>query len=154
MLQSRGPDHIANSKAKHLPSSRIVALKKIRLDDDGGDEGVPSTAIREVSVLRELCMMADESEAAGKQEGGANIVRLAFPARRSDRGLNPAPAGYWTSFIPRASCLWCSSSSTWTSKSIWTSPANAGSPQQTRLANHWTDPAATDTAHCRQTSSR
>jgi len=45
------------------------------LDDDGGDEGVPSTAIREVSVLRELCMMADESEQAGRHDGGANIVK-------------------------------------------------------------------------------
>ena len=30
----------------------IVAMKKIRLEDD--DEGVPSTALREVSVLMEL----------------------------------------------------------------------------------------------------
>lgn len=36
---------------KSSPGS-IVALKKIRLDHE--DEGIPSTAIREMSILREL----------------------------------------------------------------------------------------------------
>jgi len=39
-------------KAKERDTSRFVALKKMRLD--GEDEGVPSTAIREISLLREL----------------------------------------------------------------------------------------------------
>jgi serine/threonine protein kinase len=39
-------------KARDLRNGRIVALKKIRLESE--DEGVPSTAIREISVLREL----------------------------------------------------------------------------------------------------
>jgi serine/threonine protein kinase len=39
-------------KAKHKITGEIVALKKIRLESE--DEGVPSTAIREVSVLKEL----------------------------------------------------------------------------------------------------
>jgi serine/threonine protein kinase len=39
-------------KAKDLVSGRIVALKKIRLEAD--DEGVPSTAMREISLLKEL----------------------------------------------------------------------------------------------------
>ncbi len=39
-------------KAKDLRANRIVALKKIRLEAD--DEGVPSTAIREISLLKEL----------------------------------------------------------------------------------------------------
>jgi serine/threonine protein kinase len=39
-------------KAKHKASNRIVALKKIRLN--AHDEGVPATAIREVSLLKEL----------------------------------------------------------------------------------------------------
>jgi len=38
-------------KAKHKSSGRVVALKKIRLDGD--DEGVPSTAVREISLLKE-----------------------------------------------------------------------------------------------------
>ncbi|KAI7963410.1 hypothetical protein MJO29_003837 [Puccinia striiformis f. sp. tritici] len=47
-------------KAKDLRTGEIVALKKIRLEAE--DEGVPSTAIREISLLKE---MNDE-----------NIVRL------------------------------------------------------------------------------
>jgi len=47
-------------KARDLGTQKLVALKKMRLD--GEDEGVPSTAIREISLLREL-----------KQ---SNIVRL------------------------------------------------------------------------------
>jgi serine/threonine protein kinase len=39
-------------KAKDLVTGDIVALKKIRLDAE--DEGVPSTAIREISLLKEL----------------------------------------------------------------------------------------------------
>jgi len=39
-------------KAKDSQSNDIVALKKIHLDNE--DEGVPSTAIREISLLKEL----------------------------------------------------------------------------------------------------
>lgn len=39
-------------KAKDLVSGEIVALKKIRLDVP--DEGIPSTAIREIALLKEL----------------------------------------------------------------------------------------------------
>ncbi|KAK5005703.1 Cyclin-dependent kinase catalytic subunit, partial [Cryomyces antarcticus] len=41
-------------KAKDLTTRdhRIVALKKIRLEAE--DEGVPSTAIREISLLKEM----------------------------------------------------------------------------------------------------
>ena len=39
-------------KAKDIHSGQIVALKKIRLEAQ--DEGVPSTAIREISLLKEL----------------------------------------------------------------------------------------------------
>jgi len=39
-------------KAKHTPTGELVALKKIRLETD--DEGCPSTAIREISILKEL----------------------------------------------------------------------------------------------------
>lgn len=39
-------------KAKERTTDRIVALKKIRLESE--EEGVPSTAIREISVLKEL----------------------------------------------------------------------------------------------------
>ncbi|XP_071954349.1 cyclin-dependent kinase 1-like [Antedon mediterranea] len=39
-------------KGKHKESGMIVALKKIRLESE--EEGVPSTAIREISLLKEL----------------------------------------------------------------------------------------------------
>ena len=39
-------------KARDKTSGEIIALKKIRLEAE--DEGVPSTAIREISLLKEL----------------------------------------------------------------------------------------------------
>ncbi len=39
-------------KAEDKTTNTIIALKKIRLDHD--DEGVPGTAIREISLLKEL----------------------------------------------------------------------------------------------------
>lgn len=39
-------------KAKDKKSAKIVALKRIRLEAE--DEGIPSTAIREISLLKEL----------------------------------------------------------------------------------------------------
>jgi len=40
-------------KAKDKVNGKFIALKKIRLEHE--DEGVPSTAIREISLLKELC---------------------------------------------------------------------------------------------------
>jgi Protein kinase domain len=39
-------------KAKDLITKEIVALKKIRLENE--EEGMPSTAMREISILKEL----------------------------------------------------------------------------------------------------
>ena len=39
-------------KAQDTESGEIYALKKIRLESE--DEGIPSTAIREISLLKEL----------------------------------------------------------------------------------------------------
>jgi cyclin-dependent kinase len=39
-------------KAKDRITNRIIALKRIRLEAE--DEGIPSTAIREISLLKEL----------------------------------------------------------------------------------------------------
>ncbi|EGR34826.1 hypothetical protein IMG5_000530 [Ichthyophthirius multifiliis] len=39
-------------KAKDLQNQELVALKKIKLENE--DEGVPSTALREISILKEL----------------------------------------------------------------------------------------------------
>jgi len=39
-------------KAKDKRTNEVVALKRVRLDED--DEGIPSSALREVSLLKEL----------------------------------------------------------------------------------------------------
>lgn len=39
-------------RAKDMQNNEIVALKKIKLENE--DEGVPSTALREISILKEL----------------------------------------------------------------------------------------------------
>lgn len=39
-------------KAKNIQTGQYVALKKIKLESE--EEGVPSTAIREISLLKEL----------------------------------------------------------------------------------------------------
>ena len=39
-------------KARDMVTQKIVAMKKIRLESE--EEGIPSTAIREVSILKEL----------------------------------------------------------------------------------------------------
>ena len=39
-------------KAKDKTNGQIIALKRIRLEAE--DEGIPSTAIREISLLKEL----------------------------------------------------------------------------------------------------
>lgn len=39
-------------KARDLVQKEIVAVKKIKLENE--DEGVPSTAMREISILKEL----------------------------------------------------------------------------------------------------
>jgi hypothetical protein len=63
-------------KAKHRVSGDTIALKKIRLEQE--DEGVPPTAIREISLLKELQHV--------------NIVRCA-PARRRAAALCSAHGG-------------------------------------------------------------
>eukprot|EP00112_Aurelia_sp_Birch-Aquarium-sp1_P007185 Seg1783.4 transcript_id=Seg1783.4/GoldUCD/mRNA.D3Y31 product="Cyclin-dependent-like kinase 5" protein_id=Seg1783.4/GoldUCD/D3Y31 len=40
-------------KAKDKKTHEVVALKRVRLDED--DEGIPSSALREVCLLKELC---------------------------------------------------------------------------------------------------
>jgi len=39
-------------RSKDLISKEIVAIKKVKLENE--DEGVPSTALREISILKEL----------------------------------------------------------------------------------------------------
>lgn len=62
-------------KAEERTTGRIVAMKKILLETE--DEGVPSTAIREISVLKEL--------------QHPNVVRCAWPCNGRAWGLTLAP---------------------------------------------------------------
>ncbi|GAA5928528.1 uncharacterized protein JCM15063_003903 [Sporobolomyces koalae] len=62
-------------KCKQLQTNQIVAMKKIRLEDD--DEGVPSTALREVSVLMEL--------GQSQHKGSECIVKLLDVIHSDDR---------------------------------------------------------------------
>jgi serine/threonine protein kinase len=95
-------------KARDNTTNQIVALKKIRLEAE--DEGVPSTAIREISLLKEL-----------KNE---NIVRY-VSWRTYSRSpwtfllittaivlcLCPQPftlIDCWISFMPIKNCIWFS----------------------------------------------
>lgn len=82
-------------KARDVTTNQIVALKKIRLEAE--DEGVPSTAIREISLLKEL-----------KDD---NIVR--YVARSLQRAcadvLNVGTVvGCWTSCMQTRNSISCS----------------------------------------------
>ena len=59
-------------KAKDRVTGEVVALKKIRLDAE--DEGIPSTAIREISLLKEL-----QHQNIVRYVGGAWIRSVVLP---------------------------------------------------------------------------
>ena len=74
-------------KARNRLTGGHVALKKIRLEAE--DEGIPSTAIREISILKELQHPnMDASEAL--------CVRLARLRLRRRARLVSAPTGFTT----------------------------------------------------------
>jgi len=88
-------------KAKDLVSGEIVALKKIRLD--APDEGIPSTAIREIALLKEL-QHTNIVRCAARA-----VVVLPSPSPSLTTLLHPASM---TSCTPINVLRWCSSS--WT----------------------------------------
>ncbi|GAA5906050.1 hypothetical protein JCM6882_003545 [Rhodosporidiobolus microsporus] len=64
-------------RCRHRQTNQIVALKKIRLEEE--DEGVPSTALREVSVLMEL---------GQSQHQGAECIIKLLDVIHSDESLS------------------------------------------------------------------
>ncbi len=102
-------------KGKHKKTNRTVALKKIRLESE--EEGVPSTAIREISLLKEL--------------QHPNVVwsvyslffrLLLFATECALRNWTPSfSISVWRTFsCKKTSCTWFSSFFLWTWKSTWT----------------------------------
>jgi|LakMenEpi03Aug12_release.lakeMendotaPanAssembly.Ray.scaffolds.fasta_scaffold1961458_1 hypothetical protein len=55
-------------QAKNRESGEIVALKRVRLDDD--DEGVPSSALREICLLKVREPFVNYGARTGECEGG------------------------------------------------------------------------------------
>jgi serine/threonine protein kinase len=118
-------------KSKHKVTGEIVALKKIRLEQE--DEGVPPTAIREISLLKELshpnivgCATARRAACAGSgPRGAAAHLAAASLAGRTGRAgvLRGCPdagvlPGAWRRAIRRVravseagtECWWASAS--------------------------------------------
>lgn len=79
-------------KGKDRKSGKIVAIKKIRLETE--DEGVPSTAIREISLLKEM-----------RHE---NVVR--YTARLRPNGTFPVKLDSWTLYTTKLNFTWSLSS--------------------------------------------
>lgn len=90
-------------KALDRNSGKTVALKKIRLESE--EEGVPSTAIREISVLKEL--------------QHDNIVRFGDDHGMLVRMIN-LMIGCSMLYIMITNCIWSLNSSTWTLNGTWT----------------------------------
>jgi hypothetical protein len=80
-------------KAKHRISGDTIALKKIRLEQE--DEGVPPTAIREISLLKELqhvnIVRCAARAAAARLPAGAAGPRAGAHAPPLRRAARPAP---------------------------------------------------------------
>eukprot|EP00767_Chilomastix_cuspidata_P002612 gnl/Chilomastix_cuspidata/2735.p2 GENE.gnl/Chilomastix_cuspidata/2735~~gnl/Chilomastix_cuspidata/2735.p2 ORF type:complete len:137 (-),score=17.67 gnl/Chilomastix_cuspidata/2735:12-422(-) len=112
-------------KARDKRSGRIVALKEIRIDSP--DEGVPSTAVREISLLMEL--------------KHPNVVECA-------RRLTP---GSSRSCTRRAASRSCSSSSRSTSRSAWT--ASRGASRHATSAHFSSSSSRAPRSSTRRTSS-
>jgi serine/threonine protein kinase len=91
-------------KAKDVNTNQIVALKKIRLEAE--DEGVPSTAIREISLLKEL---KDDNIVRCVRDGTNRHLKSYMGGFFFNTLLH---AGCWTSSTRIRSSTSCSSSST------------------------------------------
>ena len=90
-------------KARDVSTNQIVALKKIRLEAE--DEGVPSTAIREISLLKEL---KDDNIVRCVKNAHLRCVALWGLMMLSNQKIT----GYSISCTRIRNSIWCSNSST------------------------------------------
>ena len=81
-------------KSLDLKTKKVVALKRIRLETE--DDGIPSTALREISVLREL-------EHPNIVRQGHNYSRNTCVLRYPD--ANMLLVDYWTAYRKTANCF-------------------------------------------------
>lgn len=98
MIDSSAGTYGVVYKAKDLRTNTIVALKKIRLEAE--DEGVPSTAIREISLLKEL----------SRDDNIVKSVTAAIYCRRTSADDTVDPPGCSISFIKIRNYTWFSNS--------------------------------------------
>ena len=82
-------------KAKRRGTDEVIALKKIRLEQE--DEGVPPTAIREISLLKEL-----QHVNIVRRDATRRAPRGCAPPLRGRRPRPPASLGCFASPLPRA----------------------------------------------------
>lgn len=93
-------------RAKNIKSGEEVALKKIRLENE--TEGLPSTAIREISLLKEL-----------KHHAIVELLDIvvSYSKHRKSIRLFTCSCGFrW----PMASYTWYSNISAWILRKCWT----------------------------------
>ena len=80
-------------KAKHVETGEVVALKKMRLEEE--EDGVPATALREIAILRELkhpnIIQCARAPAARLHRFLPCAISLAVGDRRDARTSSPRP---------------------------------------------------------------
>jgi hypothetical protein len=116
-------------KAKDRHTNETIALKKIRLEQE--DEGVPSTAIREISLLKEM-HHRNIVRYPPRPTPPLLLLLLLLPARvcafhfsrggEMNRSVAARVAGCRTSSTTTSAYTSSSSTSTSTSRSTWTHP--------------------------------
>lgn len=102
-------------KAKDVYTGEIYALKKIRLEQE--EEGVPSTAIREISLLKELnqdnvvrCVHAGHAGNVHSHEACLTPACQQHHIQELHLSVRSACAACTMSFTARSACTWCLSS--------------------------------------------
>ncbi|TFJ96668.1 electron transfer flavoprotein subunit beta [Platysternon megacephalum] len=87
-------------KAKNRETHEIVALKRVRLDDD--DEGVPSSALREICLLKELkhknIVRQGQGALDGAEVGSGHVALLGAVSWRVARSAWLIRCGWFISF--------------------------------------------------------